>query len=50
MHFRGVLGCQYYILLAEVVPAELFGLHGGNVPLIIPFIYLFWIGGRFFFI
>ena len=41
---------SYYALFAEVVPAYLrFSLHGGNVPLVIPFTYLFWMGGTFVF-
>ena len=41
---------SYYVLFAEVVPAYLtFSLHGGNVPLVIPFTYLFWMGGTFVF-
>ena len=40
----------YYALFAEVVPAYLtFSLHGGNVPLVIPLTYLFWMGGTFVF-
>ena len=39
-----------YTLFAEVVPAYLtFSLHGGNVPLVIPLTYLFWMGGTFVF-
>ena len=41
---------SYYVLFAEVVPAYLtFSLHGGNVPLVIPLTYLFWMGGTFVF-
>ena len=41
---------SYYALFAEVVPAYLtFSLHGGNVPLVIPLTYLFWMGGTFVF-
>ena len=41
---------SYYVLFAEVVPAYLtFSLHGGNVPLVIPLRYLFWMGGTFVF-
>ena len=50
MYFRGVLGWPYYILFSEVVPASsIFSLHGGNVPLVIPLTYLFWMGGRLIF-
>ena len=42
---------SYYALFAENVPAYLtFScLHGGNVPLVIPLTYLFWMGGTFVF-
>ena len=43
-------GATYYALFAEVVPAYLtFSLHGGNVPLVTPLTYLFWMGGTFVF-
>ena len=29
--------------------SSIFGLHGGNVPLVIPLTYLFWMGGRLIF-
>ena len=42
---------SYYVLFAEVVPAYLtFSLHGGNVPLVIPLTYLFWMGSFSLFI
>ena len=42
---------SYYVLFAEVVPAYLTcSLHGGNVPLVIPLTYLFWMGGTFVFL
>ena len=41
---------SYYVLFAEVVPTYFsFSLHGGNVPLVIPLTYLFWMGGTFVF-